>query len=169
MSRDGTDGQADALKMRADAVIADGIATRERYLEALPLVFGLRAKAESLAARAKALSEAASAIGEDAAAYAIGHATALDAPLSETKDGVMSGTVTIGGDTYRLTVSSDSPKRDDGGSFTQEFLKKLPKGWTKERLSLAEGALRGKSAEELAKHHIRRGTKRVWSLAAKGE
>ena len=168
MSRDGTDGQADALKMRADDVIANGIATRERYLEALPLVFRLRAEAESLAARAKAFTETASAIGEGAA-YAIGHATALDAPLSETKDGVMSGTVAIGGDTYRLTVSPDSPKRDDGGSFTQEFLKKLPKGWTKERLSLAEGALRGKSAEELAKHHIRRGTKRVWSLAAKGE
>ena len=45
MSRDGTDGRADALKMRADAVIADGIATRERYLEALPLVFGLWAEA----------------------------------------------------------------------------------------------------------------------------
>jgi hypothetical protein len=165
MSGGGTDGRVDALKRRADAIVADGIATRERYLEALPLMFGLRSEAESLSARARALAEAASAIGEGAAEYAAGHATALDAPLAETKDGIMSGTVEVGGATFRLTVSPDSPKRIDGGSLTQAFLKGLPKEWTKGRLEIAVSALRGKSAEELAEHRIMRGTKRVWSLA----
>ena len=98
--------------------------------------------------------------------HAEDHATALDAPLAEVRKGIRSGTVEVGGVTYRLTVSPDKVVRLDGGTLTQEFLAGLPDGWTKSKLALVEGAFRGVDAEEMAKHDLRREIKREWSQAA---
>jgi hypothetical protein len=74
--------------------------------------------------------------------------------------------VEIGGTTYRLTVSPDRIRRLDGGNMTQQFLKGLPEGWTKAKLTLVEGAFKDLDAEELARHALCRETKREWSVAA---
>ena len=157
---------SEVLKM-ADALLENGgIGTRERFLQALPLLFTLKEAAAGKRKFAKALDDCADELSRQAAGYAEDHVTALDAPLAEARDGIRSGTVEIGGDTYRLTVSPDKIKRLDGGSLTQGFLEGLPEGWTSSKLTLVEGAFKGVDAEEMARHGLRREIKREWSVAA---
>ena len=132
----------------------------------MPLVFALRGAAATVRQFAKALEASADELSRQAAGYAEEHPTALDTPLSEARDGVRNGTVEIGGTTYRLTVSPDRIRRLDGGNMTQQFLKGLPEGWTKAKLTLVEGAFKDLDAEELARHALCRETKREWSVAA---
>ena len=154
------------IKKQADALIEGGVQRMESYRAAVPLVFALRGAAATVKQFAKALDDSANELSRQAAAYAEDHPTALDTPLAEVKDGVLNGTVEIDGTTYRLTVSPDKIKRLDGGSLTQQFLKGLPEGWTKAKLTLVDGAFKGLGAEELAKHDLCREIKREWSVAA---
>ena len=154
------------IKKQADALIDSGVQRMESYRAAVPLVFALRGAAATVKQFAKALDDSANELSRQAAAYAEEHPTALDTPLAEARDGVLNGTVEIGGVTYRLTVSPDKIKRLDGGNMTQSFLAGLPEGWTSSRLALVEGAFKGLGAEELARHDLRRETKREWSVAA---
>jgi hypothetical protein len=154
------------IKKQADALIDSGVQRMESYRAAVPLVFALRGAAATVKQFAKALDESAAELSRQAAAYAEEHPTALDTPLAEVKDGVLNGTVEIGGTTYRLTISPDRIKRLDGGNMTQQFLAGLPDGWTKSKLALVEGAFKGVDAEEMAKHDLRREIKREWSQAA---
>ena len=154
------------IKKQADALIDGGVQRMESYRAAVPLVFALRGAAATVKQFAKALDDSANELSRQAAAYAEEHPTALDTPLAEARDGVLNGTVEIGGVTYRLTVSPDKIKRLDGGNMTQSFLAGLPEGWTSSRLALVEGAFKGLGAEELARHDLRRETKREWSVAA---
>ena len=154
------------IKKQADALIEGGVQRMESYRAAVPLVFALRGAAATVKQFAKALDDSVNELSRQAAAYAEDHPTALDTPLAEVKDGVLNGTVEIDGTTYRLTVSPDKIKRLDGGSLTQQFLKGLPEGWTKAKLTLVDGAFKGLGAEELARHDLCRETKREWSVAA---
>ena len=154
------------IKKQADALIENGVQRMESYRAAVPLVFALRGAAATVKQFAKALDDSANELSRQAAAYAEDHPTALDTPLAEVKDGVLNGTVEIDGTTYRLTISPDKIKRLDGGSLTQQFLKGLPEGWTKAKLTLVDGAFKGLGAEELARHDLCRETKREWSVAA---
>ena len=154
------------IKKQADALIDSGVQRMESYRAAVPLVFALKGAAATVKQFAKALDDSANELSRQAAAYAEDHPTALDTPLAEARDGVLNGTVEIGGVTYRLTVSPDKIKRLDGGNMTQSFLAGLPEGWTSSRLALVEGAFKGLGAEELARHDLRRETKREWSVAA---
>ena len=154
------------IKKQADALIDSGVQRMESYRAAVPLVFALRGAAATVKQFAKALDDSANELSRQAAAYAEEHPTALDTPLAEARDGVLNGTVEIGGVTYRLTISPDKIKRLDGGNMTQSFLAGLPEGWTSSRLALVEGAFKGLGAEELARHDLRRETKREWSVAA---
>ena len=154
------------IKKQADALIEGGVQRMESYRAAVPLVFALKGAAATVKQFAKALDDSANELSRQAAAYAEDHPTALDTPLAEARDGVLNGTVEIGGVTYRLTVSPDKIKRLDGGNMTQSFLAGLPEGWTSSRLALVEGAFKGLGAEELARHDLRRETKREWAVAA---
>ena len=154
------------IKKQADALIDSGVQRMESYRAAVPLVFALRGASATVKQFAKALDDSANELSRQAAAYAEEHPTALDTPLAEARDGVLNGTVESGGVTYRLTVSPDKIKRLDGGNMTQSFLAGLPEGWTSSRLALVEGAFKGLGAEELARHDLRRETKREWSVAA---
>jgi len=159
--------KASEVKKQADALLENGgVGTRERFLQALPLLFSLNEAASSLKQFVKALEASADELSRQAAGYAEEHVTALDTPLAEARDGVRNGTVEIDGTTYRLTVSPDKIKRLDGGSLTQAFLKGLPEGWTNSKFVLVEGAFKGVGAEEMARHGLRRETKREWSVAA---
>ena len=158
--------KASEVKKQADALLESGVGTREMFLQALPLMFALRTVAASQKQFVKALEASADEISRQAAGYAEEHATALDAPLAEVRDGIRSGTVEIDGVTYRLTISPDKVVRLDGGNMTQQFLAELPEDWTKAKLSLAEGAFKDVDAEELARHNLRREIKRTWRTAS---
>ena len=159
--------KASEVKKMADTMLENGgVGTRERFMQALPLLFSLKEAAAKVKQFAKALEASADELSRQAAGYAEDHATALDAPLAEVRKGIRSGTVEVGGVTYRLTVSPDKVVRLDGGTLTQEFLAGLPDGWTKSKLALVEGAFKDVEAEEMAKHDLRREIKREWSVAA---
>jgi DNA (cytosine-5)-methyltransferase 1 len=123
--------KASEVKKMADTLLENGgVGTRERFMQALPLLFSLKEAAGKVKQFAKALEASADELSRQAAGYAEDHATALDAPLVEVRKGIRSGTVEVGGVTYRLTVSPDKVVRLDGGTLTQEFLAGLPDGWT---------------------------------------
>ena len=156
--------KASEVKKQADALLENGgVGTRERFMQALPLLFSLKALKQFV----KALEASADELSRQAAGYAEEHVTALDTPLAEVREGIRNGTVEIDGTTYRLTVSPDKIKRLDGGTLTQKFLEGLPKDWTKSKFVLVDGAFKGLGAEELAKHDLCREIKREWSVAAK--
>ena len=156
------------LLKQATAILEDGVKTRDAYRAAVPLIFDLREQAKSLGALVKSLRDAADDIGEGAAAYAIDHATALDAPLAQWKDGIERGTVEIDGRTYALTISDGDVRRISGGNLTQGFLAGLPDDWTAKRLELRKSALRDATADELEGHDLLREKDRDWSLAEAG-
>jgi hypothetical protein len=151
------------LLNQANAVLDNGVRTREAYLTAVPMVCGLREHAKSLANFAKQLREAADELVNATAAYAIDHATALDTPLSEWKDGIERGTVVIDGREYALTISANEIRRISGGNFTQQFLAGLPDDWTAEKLELRRPALKDATADELEAHDLVRVKTRDWS------
>ena len=157
---------AKEAKKAAEALLEQGIGTKEQYLKAVPMVFEMEKAVKGAKDWLSLLKEVGRRLGECAAAYTVDHATALDEPLSEAKDGVRSGTVEIDGREYRLTLSLDAARRISGGSLTQGFLSRLPAEWTAEKLELKQSALRGVGAEELAQHDLHRDVKRVWSIAA---
>lgn len=155
---------AKQVKEKVDAILENGVNTKESYLEAVPAIFEMDEAIKSAKEWVAKLVELRETLSEKAATYAIDHVTALDEPLAEVKTGIQSGTVDIDGETYRLTISNGDAKRISGGSFTQKFLAGLPDGWTKTKLALVQSALSGATAEDLAKHDMYRPVKRVWSI-----
>ena len=156
---------AKELRKEAEAIILGKVTNRESYELALKMVFETLERAKLLTDAAKAFKRQAERIGELAAAYAQEHETALDEPLHEEKDGIMSGAVTVEGVTYRLTLTRDKLKRISGANMTAEFLAKLPKAWTKEKRELDTTAINEAEVTdaELAKHDLVRPGKAVWS------
>ena len=153
------------LKKQVDELLDQGVTSKEKFRAALPMMSELRASIAStkewlvlLQGREKLLSEA-------AATYAVDHATALDQPLAPVKDGIESGSITIDGVEYGLTLSLDKAKRLSGGNFTKSFLEGLPKEFTASELKLVQSSLAGLSADELARYDLKRDLKRVWSIA----
>ena len=159
------------LRGEAAAQISSGVKNRENYENALRLAFEVADRAKLLAESAKAFREQAVQLSELAASYAQEHETALDEPLAERKDGIISGSVTIGGLVYRLTLSKDEFKRISGANLTQGFLQELPRGWTKQKLELNKSKLNGITDADLAEHDLVRPGKALWTRkdAAEGD
>lgn len=159
------------LRGEAAAQISGGVKNRENYENALRLAFEVADRAKLLAESAKAFREQAVQLSELAASYAQEHETALDEPLAERKDGIISGSVTIGGLVYRLTLSKDEFKRISGANLTQGFLQELPRGWTKQKLELNKSKLNGITDADLAEHDLVRPGKALWTRkdAAEGD
>ena len=82
------------------------------------------------------------------------------------RTGVESGTVSVEGVKYRLTVSLGKFRRASGDNLTMDFLKALPEGWTREKRELNEGALSKLGASELLSQDLVRERKNEWSLAS---
>ncbi|MBO7399416.1 MAG: hypothetical protein J6V10_10020 [Clostridia bacterium] len=153
------------LKKQAEALLENGVNTKEAYKSALPLLFAVRDAAANASAFGKVLKSLADELSEKAAAYAIDHPTAFTTPLSDYKDGMQRGEFESDDDvTYALTISKGDVKRVTGGNLTQAFLAGLPKGWTKQKLDANKDAIKKESAEELAKHDLYCELKRTWSM-----
>ena len=153
------------LRGEAAAQISGGVKNRESYENALRLAFEVADRAKLLSESAKAFREQAVQLFELAASYAQEHETALDEPLREEKDGVVAGSVTVGGIVYRLTLTRDKLKRISGANMTAEFLASLPKAWTKAKRALDTAAINeaGVTDADLAEHDLVRPGKAVWS------
>lgn len=157
--------KATELKKMVDALLDEGgVKKMEQYRSAVPTLFEMDEAIANAKDWVKKLVESRNALSESAAAYAIDHPTALDEPITVDKEGIQSGMVDIDGIEYRLTISSEAPKRISGGNMTKEFLKSLPAEWTQSKLALAVSALKGLATEELEKHDLYRPVKRVWSI-----
>lgn len=152
------------VEARALEMIDEKIRTKASLFEAVPLMFDLRKAAADQRKWAKSLDELADELGDAATAYVADHVKALDEPLSEFRGNIENGTVEIGGVRYRLTVSTGVPERIDGGTLNQEFLKKLPTGWTKSYLKLLASALSEETEGRLETYGLKRVAKRVWSV-----
>ena len=159
------------LKERADLLTMNGITTRETYFEALPLLFSIRQAAASIKAFAKALEASAETLSEGAAAYAKDHTTALDEPLHEAAKGKTVGTVVIGTNRYTLTLTDGPLKRESGDNLTEDFLKGLPKGWTKIKHELDVTSINQQDVDkdDLFKHGLIRTEKRAWTMKTAAE
>lgn len=171
MSKTERTGKPSTLKMRAETLLDGGINTKEKYLEALPLVFSLRQAAISVKGFLKAVQESEKALSDAAASYAKEHVTALDEPLQEVGGGMLRGSVTVNGQTYTLTLSKGALRRTTGDNMTQPFLKKLPQEWTRTKLELDANAMNGMDItdDKLFKYGLFRPENRTWSMKDKGE
>jgi len=158
--------KASAIKTAADELLERGVTTRECYMAALPLLFELRDAIGGLKEFVKGLETSARDLSGAAATYAKEHCTALDEPLHVERTGVESGTVSVEGVKYRLTVSLGKFRRASGDNLTMDFLKALPEGWTREKRELNEGALSKLGASELLSQDLVRERKNEWSLAS---
>lgn len=171
MSKTERTGKPSTLKMRAETLLDGGINTKEKYLEALPLLFALRQAEVSVKGFLKAVKECADALSDEAASYAKEHVTALDEPLQEIGGGMSRGSVTVNGQTYMLTISKGELKRTTGDNMTQPFLKTLPQAWTRPKLELDATAIKSQNVTEdkLFKYGLFRPENRTWSMKDKGE
>lgn len=172
MSKLQLDASVPAKELRKEAAkrIAAKVTNREGFEEALKLRFALLEKVAALKDAAKCLAAQADELGALASGYAQEAKTALDEPLAEKQEGVVSGAVTLEGFTYRLTLSKDKMKRISGANMTAAFLSSLPKKWTKQKLELDATAINnlGVSDADLAEHDLVRPGKAVWSRKEEG-
>ena len=150
--------------------IIDEINNREAFLAAVPIIVASQHVAAKLFEKSRKLSAAAAKLSLMAAEYAKTHQTALDNALHEERDGIISGLVMIDEVNYRLTISKDKPKREDG-NLTAKFLDSLPPAWTKSKLELSVTAMNdlGVTDENLADYGLFRPEKAVWAEVINAE
>ena len=156
------------IKDAADAILANGVMTRDAFIEAVPYISKLEAAAKNVSGFSSKLNATLKVLKVKTTLYAEEHPKALDAPISDYNDGLKRGTVTIDGEVFQLTIGKGEFKRIDGGNFTADFLKALPEGWKKSETVLDKSGLKKASPSdtELAKNGIYRETKRTWSWKA---
>ena len=156
------------IKDAVDAILANGVTTRDAFIEAVPYISKLEAAAKNVSDFSSKLNATLKALKEKTALYAEEHPRALDKPISNFRDELMRGSVTIDGEVFHLTIGKGEFKRIDGGNFTADFLKALPESWTKTEIDLDKSGLKKKklSDTELAQHGLYRETKRTWSWKA---
>lgn len=149
----------------ADALLEKGIRTYEEFKEALPLIRNLEEALKGVSDYRSKIDASLKGLKEKAALYAEDHVKALDGGLSDYKQGMKRGSVTLDGIVYSLTVSPGGIKRINGGNMTKEFLESLPEEWTAVKTVLDETSIKkmGVSDEKLAARGLVRETKRTWT------
>lgn len=157
--------KANQIKDEANALLAKGVTTRDVFIEAVPYISKLEDALRNVSDFKSKLEASLKRLKEKTALYAEEHPKALDAPISDYKDGQKRGSVTIDGKVFHLTISKGDFKRIDGGNITAAFLKALPESWTKTETVLDRPGLKKSlpSDTELAQNGLYRETKRTWS------
>lgn len=155
---------AKEVKKLVEALLEAGVTNKTQCLDAIPAIFDMENAIRNAKDWVAKLQDLHDELCERAADYAVDHPSIFAEPLSEAKEGIVSGIVAVGEKQYRITISDGSPKRADGGNITQAFLKSLPAEWTSEKLALSVSAMKGATADELAIHGLMRPKKRVWSI-----
>ena len=131
------------LREEAEALVKAGVATREQLRGAVPALVALQSAERSLQLRIKETRAVIQALSDACSAYAHKHPEyVFDQTFSVSPIGVESGDIEIDGRTYHFTHGFDGYVRTEPSeTLTQEFLKGLPEGWAKTRLSLDTTAL----------------------------
>ena len=159
------------LRVRADEMIAAGIANKDALFAALPLLTELQAKAESakknLAASVRTLTQ----LSELCSRYALAHESVFEKKrLIANQQGVRTGDVVQGDATYHFTSGYDGYVRNSPEKLTQDFLASLPEKWRKSSLKLDVSGINedGPTDEELAERGLAAKVRNVWSLVEQG-
>ena len=155
------------LRVRADEMIAAGIANKDALFAALPVLTALQAKAESakknLAASVKTLTM----LSELCSRYALAHESVFEKKrLVANQQGVRTGDIVQGDATYHFASGYDGYVRSTPDKLTQDFLATLPENWRKEKLELSTSGINedAPSDEELAKRGLAPKVRNAWSL-----
>ena len=159
------------LRVRADEMIAAGIANKDALFAALPLLTELQAKAESakknLAASVKTLTM----LSELCSRYALAHESVFEKKrLIANQQGVRTGDVVIDEATYHFASGYDGYARNTPDKLTQDFLATLPEKWRKQKIELSISGINedAPSDKELAKRGLAPKVRNVWSLVEQG-
>ena len=154
------------LREEAEALVKAGVATREQLRGAVPALGALQSAERALQLRIKETRAVIQALSDACSAYAHKHPEyVFDQTFSVSPIGVESGDIEIDGRTYHFTHGFDGYVRTEPSeTLTQEFLKGLPEGWAKSRLSLDTTAMNKAklSDEDLSEFGLMRKVKESW-------
>ena len=154
------------LREEAEALVEAGVANREQLRNAVPALVALQSAERSLQLRVKETRAVIQALSDACSAYAHKYPEyVFDQTFSVSPIGVESGDIVIDGRTYHFTHGFDGYVRaEPSETMTQAFLKRLPEGWAKSRLSLDTTAVNNErpSDEKLAKYGLMRKVKESW-------
>ena len=155
-----------ALREDAETALATGVANREQLRSAVPALVALQNAERSMRLRLKETQAVIQSLSEACSKYAHEHPEyVFDQTFSVSPIGVESGDIEIDGRTYHFTHGFDGYVRTEPSeTLTQEFLKGLPEGWAKSRLSLDTTALNKAkpSDDDLAEFGLMRKVKESW-------
>ena len=154
------------LREEAEALVKAGVANRDQLRGAVPALVALQNAEKAQSQRLKETRAVIQALSDACSAYAHRHSEyVFDQTFSVSPIGVESGDIEIDGRTYHFTHGFDGYVRTEPSeTLTQEFLKGLPEGWTKSRLSLDTTALNKAkpSDDDLAEFGLMRKVKESW-------
>ena len=154
------------LREEAEALVEAGVANREQLRGAVPALVALQKAEKAQSQRLKETRAVIQALSDACSAYAHRHPDyVFDQTFSVSPIGVESGDIEIDGRTYHFTHGFDGYVRTEPSeTLTQEFLKGLPEGWAKSRLSLDTTALNKAkpSDDDLAEFGLMRKVKESW-------
>ena len=154
------------LREEAEALVEAGVANREQLRGAVPALVALQKAEKAQSQRLKETRAVIQALSDACSAYAHRHPDyVFDQTFSVSPIGVESGDIEVDGRTYHFTHGFDGYVRTEPSeTLTQEFLKGLPEGWAKSRLSLDTTALNKAkpSDDDLAEFGLMRKVKESW-------
>ena len=154
------------LREEAEALVEAGVANREQLRGAVPALVALQKAEKAQSQRLKETQAVIQALSDACSAYARRlKEYVFEQTFSVSPIGVESGDIEIDGRTYHFTHGFDGYVRTEPSeTLTQEFLKGLPEGWAKSRLSLDTTAMNKAklSDEDLAEFGLMRKVKESW-------
>ena len=157
-----------ALRETAEAMLEAGISNKQQLLAAVPAVVALQDATRRLGYTLNAAKDVVRRLVEACSDYAHEHPEhVFDETFSVTPVGVESGDLAIEGRIYHYSRGVDGFVRTEPGVLlTQEFIRGLPEGWTKEKAELDLAGIKSAApdAETLEAAGLRRKIKCCWSL-----
>ncbi len=154
------------LREAAEAALAGCVNNKEKLLAAVPTLVELQKSAKIAEERLKETKAVIDALSKECSAYAHEHPEYVcDDTFSVSPIGVESGDIEIDGTKYHFSYGFEGYTRSDPAEkMTQDFLKGLPKGWAKSKLSLDTTAINKAkpSEDELGEAGLERKVKCAW-------
>ncbi len=154
------------LREAAEAALANCVTNKEQLLAAVPTLVELQKAAKNAELRLKETKAVIDALSKECSAYAHEHPEyVFSETFSVSPIGVESGDLVIDGVGYHFSYGFEGYMRSDPAEkMTQDFLKALPDGWAKSKLSLDTTAINKAkpSEDELAEAGLERKPKCSW-------
>ena len=149
------------IRTEAEAVLGTGIKNKENLFAALPVMCELQSALTAANMVARCCRKVLDELNEKCSGYALVHQSVFDEGLTEIRDNVLGGDITIDDVTYHFTTSPGEVRRIDGNNLTQSFIKALPEEMRKSIFKLDAGKC---TDEELEKLGLAHDVKNTWSI-----